>query len=42
MSDPQGMDISEQKDMWRHFARIMQIGVGATAACLILLAIFLL
>jgi len=42
MSDSQGMDISQQKDMWRRFTRIMQIAVVVTAVVLVLLAIILL
>jgi hypothetical protein len=42
MSDSQGMDISQQTEMWRRFTRLMQIGVVATVVVLVLMAIFLL
>jgi hypothetical protein len=42
MSDSQGMDISQQKEMWRHFTRIMQVATGGVAIVLILMAAFLL
>ncbi len=42
MSDSQGMDISQQREMWRRFTRIMQVAVGAAAIVLVLMAAFLL
>ncbi len=42
MSDSQGMDISQQKEMWRRFTLIMQIAAGGAAIVLILMAAFLL
>ncbi len=42
MSDSQGMDLSQQREMWRRFTRIMQVAAGTAAIVLILMAAFLL
>lgn len=41
MSDSQGMDITQQKLMWRRFTRLMLTAVVGTAVVLLLMAAFL-
>ncbi len=41
MGDTQGMDIGQQREMWRNFTRIVQLGVGVTVVVLALMALLL-
>ena len=41
MSDTQGRDISQQREMWRNFTRIVQFGVVVTVVVLALMALLL-
>ncbi len=41
MSDSQGMDITQQIEMWSSFTRIMRAAVIGTVAVLVLMALFL-
>ncbi len=42
MSDSHGMDISQQKEMWRRFTHIMLVAIGVAVIVLVLMAAFLL
>ena len=41
MSDTQGSDISQQREMWRNFTRIVQFAIGVTVVVLALMALLL-